>query len=343
MSAFGSGSIANYSTSPLTEGYAKKVISHQGANGQLVISSADRLGGTWAAPKTQPFNSFTVQKGFPIQQGQIMNVKLTEVLFPYAIPNVNEYNNKFFIQVRATAGRVIIVPTGFYTGTSLATTINALVALVFPGHSPVLVFNPDGTYTWSGATSSSVDDFALLPVFSTPVDVANPGVGVLNAYLTTPLSTQCMLSVLGFSPTYQDFTTMGNVKFSQVAPLIYTSYIDICSDVLTQYQDLPDASTATPNNQHIICRLYIANEVSTVLQDASGNPIYPGMSPFVIHRQFKNPKVMKWNSQNSIDRIDIQLFDDAGRPLYQGTRGNSLGNNNVCTWDDFAITFHSAE
>jgi hypothetical protein len=343
MSAFGSGSIANYSTNPLTEGYAKKVISHQGANGQLVISSADRTKGTWAYPNQQPFNRFTINKGFPVQQGQIMSVKLTEVRFPYAIPNVNEYNNMFFIQVRSTPGRVIIVPTGFYTGVSLATTINALVALVYPGVAPVLVYNPDGTYTWSGATTASTDDFALLPVFSVPADPANPGAGVLNEYLTTPISTPCLLSVMGFNPTYEDFTVMANGHNSAVAPLIYTSYIDICSDVLTQFQDLPDASTATPNQQHVICRLYIANETSTVLQDASGNPLYPGMAPFVIHRQFYNSKVMKWNSQNSIDRVDLQLYDDAGRSLYQGTRGDALGNRNVCTWDNFQITFHSAE
>ena len=170
MSAFGSGSIANYSTNPLTEGYAKKVISHQGANGQLVISSADRTKGTWGYPNQQPYNRFTINKGFPVQQGQIMSVKLAEVRFPYAIPNVNEYNNKFFIQVRSTPGRVIIVPTGFYTGAGLATTVNGLVALVYPGHAPVLTYNPNGTYTWNGATGDSVDDFSLLPVFSVPAE-----------------------------------------------------------------------------------------------------------------------------------------------------------------------------
>jgi len=343
MSAFGSGSIANYSTNPLTEGYAKKVISHQGANGQLVISSADRTKGTWGYPNQQPYNRFTINKGFPVQQGQIMSVKLAEVRFPYAIPNVNEYNNKFFIQVRSTPGRVIIVPTGFYTGAGLATTVNGLVALVYPGHAPVLTYNPNGTYTWNGATGDSVDDFSLLPVFSVPADPANPGAGVLDEYLTTPISTPCLLSVMGFNPTYEDFTVASNTHKSAVAPLIYTSYIDICSDVLTQFQDLPDASTATPNQQHVICRLYIANETSQVLQDASGNPLYPGMAPFVIHRQFFNSKVMKWNNQNSIDRIDLQLYDDSGRQLYQGNRGNALGNTNVCTWDNFQITFHSAE
>ena len=76
MSAFGSGSIANYSTNPLMEGYAKKVVSHIGENGNLVINSKDRFSGTFQNPQSQPFNRFTIQKGFPLQQGQIMNIKL---------------------------------------------------------------------------------------------------------------------------------------------------------------------------------------------------------------------------------------------------------------------------
>ena len=59
------------------------------------------------------------------------------------------------------------------------------------------------------------------------------------------------------------------------------------------------------------------------------------MVPFVIHRQFKNTKVMKWNNQNSVDRVDIQLYDDAGRAL-------RLPVDNT-TYQDFQITFQSAE
>jgi len=44
---------------------------------------------------------------------------------------------------------------------------------------------------------------------------------------------------------------------------------------------------------------------------------------------------MKWNNQNSVDRVDIKLFDDAGRSL-------RLPIDNT-TYQDFQITFQSAE
>ena len=327
MSAFGSGSLANYSANPLVEGYAKKVISHQGANGQLMISSRDRLSGTNQAPVTQPFNTFVIQKGFPIQQGQIMSVKVSEVMFPFVIPNINEYNNLMSLSVGGV-NRTIIVPTGFYTGATLATKINELSALVFPGHAPTLTYSTDGTFTWSAFSNIPADWISLFPLYAIGQDP-------LTAYLTAPVTSASLLSVMGFNFAYQDYTDASQYQFSGVAPLVYTQYIDIKSDVLTQYQDLTDATTSTPNTAHVICRLFIANETSTVAQDASGNPIYPGMSPFTIHRQFKNPKVMKWNSQNSIDRIDIQLYDDQGRLL-------RLPQNNT-GYPDFQITFQSAE
>ena len=328
MSAFGSGSIANYSTNPLMEGYAKKVVSHIGENGNLVISSEDRFSGTFADPKSQPYNNFIIQKGFPLQQGQIMNIKLSEILFPYSIPNVNEYNNTFGISNDSSAliSVQITVPTGFYTGATLTTKINQLIVAQLATNTPVLSYNANTnifTFTASGAG---------YPVSIFPILNASAGaVFSTNAPVTSP----SILSMMGFNFATQNYTVPAAVLVGGSASLVYTQYIDICSDVLTQYQNLPDASTGTPNLQHVICRLYIANETSTTNSDASGNPLFPGMVPFVIHRQFKNPKVMKWNNQNSVDRIDIQLFDDAGRAL-------RLPVDNT-TYPDFSITFQSAE
>ena len=329
MSAFGSGSIANYSTNPLMEGYAKKVVSHIGENGNLVISSKDRFGGTFANPQSQPYNRFTIQKGFPLQQGQIMNIKLSEVLFPYAIPNVNEYNNTFGIS-NDPDGLIsvqIIVPTGFYTGATLVSTINPLISTAFSATNvPVLSYNANTnvfTFTQSGA-GHPVSIYPILNTSSGPVFTSN-----------APVTSPSILSLMGFNFATQDYSVPSTILIGGSASMVYTQYIDICSDVLTQYQNLPDASTGNVNLQHVICRLYIANETSTANSDASGNPLFPGMVPFVIHRQFKNPKVMKWNNQNSVDRIDIQLYDDAGRSL-------RLPVDNT-TYQDFQITFQSAE
>ena len=329
MSAFGQGSLANYSAQPLVEGYAKKVISHAGENGNLVINSKDRFGGSFSFPTSQPYNNFTIQKGFPIQQGQIMNIKLSEILFPYAIPNVNELNNTFGIS-NDPAGLIsvaITVPTGFYTGTSLAAAINPLIVAGLTTNTPTLTYNAN-TNVFTFAESGASYPVSIYPIL-------NPGGGSPVFASSAPVTSPSILSLMGFNFATQDYAIPSAVLVGGSAPLVYTQYIDVCSDVLTQYQNLPDASTGTPNLQHVICRLYIANETSTASADASGNPIFPGMIPFVIHRQFKNTKVMKWNNQNSVDRIDIQLYDDAGRRLRLPT--------NDTTYQDFQITFQSAE
>jgi hypothetical protein len=330
MSAFGQGSLANYSAHPLVEGYAKKVITHNGANGNLVINSKDRFGGSFSFPTSQPYNNFTIQKGFPIQQGQIMDIKLSEILFPYAIPNVNNYNNSFGIS-NDPDGLIsvqITVPTGFYTGATLASTINPLISTAFSAtNAPTLAYNAN-TNVFTFVQSGVGHPVSIYPIL-------NPGGGGAVFNSSAPVTSPSILSMMGFNFTTQDYSLPSAIQVGGSAPLVYTQYIDICSDVLTQYQNLPDASTGTPNHQHVICRLYIANETSTTNNDASGNPIFPGMTPFVIHRQFKNTKVFKWNSQNSVDRIDIQLYDDAGRLL-------RLPDNNT-TYPDFQITFQSSE
>ena len=310
------------------EGYTKKVVSHVGENGNLVISSKDRFSGTFQNPQSQPYNNFIIQKGFPLQQGQIMNIKLSEVLFPYAIPNVNEYNNRFGISNDPAGFPAveIIVPTGFYTGTSLAAVINPLIVAQIPTNNPTLTYDVNRNI-FTFAASGVNYPVSIFPIL-------NAGSGLVFS-TASPVTSPSILSMMGFNFATQNYAVPSAVLVSGSASMVYTQYIDICSDVLTQYQNLPDASTGTPNLQHVICRLYIANETSTTNADASGNPIFPGMVPFVIHRQFKNTKVMKWNNQNSVDRVDIKLFDDAGRSL-------RLPIDNT-TYQDFQITFQSAE
>jgi hypothetical protein len=118
----------------------------------------------------------------------------------------------------------------------------------------------------------------------------------------------------------------------------YTDYIDLCSPTLCQAQYVRDGNTnqATIRRDQI-CRLYIADEISVYTADAVGT------RPFIIHRQFKNAKVMKWTAERSIDAIDIQLYDMYGNPLPIpilapiALAGNDYALNNGP--GDFAITF----
>jgi hypothetical protein len=107
-----------------------------------------------------------------------------------------------------------------------------------------------------------------------------------------------------------DYASYSNAVIGAQYTGRYTDWVDICSPTLCQAQFVRDGNT----NQEVIrrdliCRLYISSEISTFLTDPVGS------RPFVIHRQFKNAKVMKWTAERSIDAIDIQLYDMFGKPL----------------------------
>lgn len=108
-----------------------------------------------------------------------------------------------------------------------------------------------------------------------------------------------------FAPGYAPTQIFGSTYNGR-----YTDYIDICSPTLCQAQFVRDGNT----NQQVIrrdqiCRLWIADEISVFDLD----PV--GTRPFIIHRQFKNPKIIKWTAERSIDAIDIQLYDMYGQLL----------------------------
>jgi hypothetical protein len=117
----------------------------------------------------------------------------------------------------------------------------------------------------------------------------------------------------------------------------YTDYIDICSPTLCQAQFVRDGNThQNVIHRDIICRLYVANEISVYYTDTTGT------RPFIIHRQFKNAKVMKWTAERSIDAIDIQLYDMYGN--YLPTSGSSVPGVSAFQqvnsgYRDFAISF----
>ena len=115
------------------------------------------------------------------------------------------------------------------------------------------------------------------------------------------------------APGLPNFGALGVTQFNAVVGAmysgLYTEYIDITSPQLCQAQYVRDGNTNQgANHRDLICRLYIADEASLDLIGNFGRP-------FQIHRQFRNPKIMKWTVDRSIDSIDLQLWDQYGNPI----------------------------
>lgn len=332
----------------------------------LVLDSADRSSSSAAPgsvgfiPSTQPYNNFRLQKPENLVQGGFTRLQLTEVRFPYAIPNVTPVNNSFWVVVRGAAADVkALISIDWAAEQSLP---GNLIAVAVEGELQTSAVGTALGVTWTVkyipaengqpggfdinfTTITAAQAFALYPV--------EP---ILNYPAAPTLSSsprvKSLLDVMGYlaMSNWEYLTNLtllgvGNTadKISLYAPLTYTNYIDVVSDKLTYYANVKDGSTKVSSTSNIICRLYIADESSATPlvgqywngTDAINYVASPpaGSYPFLMHRQFVQPKQFLWNKNTAVDYVDIKLYDDFGNLLYVPPQG----------LPDFQITFKVTE
>lgn len=301
------------------------------ANAHLVLNSRDRT----LAGSTGVYNNFNLTNpGQNIVQGAMKDIALSEVLFPYDIPNIQAGYNVFELEAvdESPSFLTMTITPGFYTGSELASAINDAIEAAALANTPPIALTDIPVCSYSATTN--------LFTFSSPAAPTAPSWNnwVLFSPYTFPDNYignkppsvgKDILSIMGFDGSFQEPLIDGALTSYGSAPLVFTQYIDICSPKLCQYQFIRDGSTTSlPRRVDLLCRLYIADEIS--LPTGGGGLV--GTRPFVIHRQFKNQRVMRNTASNAINDVDIQLYDDCGQPL-------------LTTWQprNFQITFHVYE
>lgn len=298
-------------------------------NVHLVINSRDSVDNSTPL-RPAPYQSTQyAARDQNLVQGQLEKISLNEVNFPYDLPNVMGGYNTFslFSLGYPVAGNIvpIVVPPGFYDGTELATAINAEIVNnmtavgIPPTDQPSISYDTASNLFTFEAPAAPVDPQAGDVLLSSPFVYSNQANYVYGKDL---------LSTMGFQ-RYQGFQNSGRFTTARPltgtsAPLTFTQYIDICSPELCQYQELKTGnSTNFQRRTDIICRLYVANNIS--VNDA-------GYRPFIINRQYTNERMMRWTADGSIGNMSIQLYDDLGNPLKYEWRPR-----------DFQITFNVYE
>jgi hypothetical protein len=120
-----------------------------------------------------------------------------------------------------------------------------------------------------------------------------------------------LAEMMGFADAPQTFATTLNGNY---ATCLYTSYIDIVSDIICKHQDVRDTSTNYATGNNILARVYIAPDVYMSLNDEGSNII--GTRPFVLHYNLPVPKNIQWSPYEFLPSASIQLRDDKGQLLY---------------------------
>lgn len=272
----------------------------------------------------------------------------------------------------------VTVPAGWYTPAELVAAVTvavnaALTAAAFPLN---LAFTYDGvgqtvtaanTAVWDATALATNYLYQLLPgslttnasqVWSTPQLLTT--LSLRNIFLNYPAIAPLVAGVAFTTPTLVPATfpngAAGLPTFPsgyhpvsmRSAPISgrYTDWIDIVSHRLCEAQYIRDSTTnQVAVRKDLIARLYIEDETSMPFMfDGSGNPIAVGSRPFVIHRQFKNAKIIKSTLENSASSLDLSLYDMYGLPVPLPPTAADNGEVLVSAgYRDYGITFHAEE
>lgn len=311
----------------------------------------------------------------PLLFGYMTRIGLNEVNLQWNIPNVNATNKTFTVGLWNSSGVFqkavrVSIPENFHT---LPNIVKLLVDQLNADASGNDLSPPLGL-TWTGAVGGY--NVSTGPANSTR-DLVNPFVALgvsgsgyfsiipFNATTvygagTTPVGLPTLVddltNMLGLTPTALVGLPFTATIVGGYASAQYTPYVDIESNRLTKNQQVQDGSTQRYTTSSKLARVYLSKDNGAEPRefgfsyDASGNysgsyDNAVGTGPFVLHREFKNPKIMQWNTTENVDTLDLQILDYRGNRVaidtsITGVAGVQSQYNNTA---DFQFTFNATE
>jgi hypothetical protein len=289
----------------------------------------------------------------PMLFGYMTRLSLTEVNFQWNIPNVNATNNTMSLAIWNTSGVLQYccrVGISLLNGQGIFLTLPGVVAALITalngdasanasgqiayegGVGGLPLVNPalasstrtatdSGVYLGQDSPGGSTRRFSIIPCNATTV--ISP-LGVVSPTNLPPLADD-LTNMLGLTPTKQSLLPCPTVYNGSYASAQYTPYVDIESTRQTKNQNVQDGTSQKLPTASKLARIYLApdnpiSRVITISYNASGvyvgssdNAI--GCSPFVMRREFANPKIISWNTTENVDNVDLRVIDYRGNLL----------------------------
>lgn len=259
----------------------------------------------------QPCNSFTIQSPGALIYGYIDKIVVSQVQLQYNIPTINGNKNDTFFITQAVINQheLVTIPEGFYSPVELAAVLQSLIGQTNVGIRAqiTVTFNPQDGFIFTSANAIKFY-FPTLAEIETEfaqyagLELAN---NVLKTYRLLGLNhINAFPHALQISQDYPNF--------------LYTPYIDIYSDILTNYQKVKDTNTSVSKPKGLIARIYLSGTgqiVPTTLTSALGS------YAFVMTADLNTPKTIRWSPDVAVPSIDFQVRDQYGDLIPTGTSG----------------------
>ena len=229
-----------------------------------------------------PCYNFTIQSPGALIYGYIDRIIVSQIQLQYNIPTViSNKNDTFYINQSP-----VVIPYGFYSPDELATVLQVQIRAGTNVVDCLVTFDPQDGFLFTTAAFS----ISFTNALAVPTEDRDK---VLKTY-----------RLLGIT---KDNIPSNSVQFSRDYPnFLYTPYIDIYSDVLTNYQNVKDTNTTVGKFKGMVARVYLSGTGNVQLTTAD---TALGSSPFVMTADLNNGKVIKWSPDVAVPSIDFQLYD----------------------------------
>lgn len=273
--------------------------------------------------------------------GFFTRVGLTEIAFPWTVPNINlksqQIRLQWFLNDVAQPVATLTIPYGFYTPDNLATAmgiaINNVINAAVPGANAIQFFynykrinlgprpTPDTDLSGQELSFTYYSTNATIDITFLPM-VYN------SASYPWPASTKQLFDVLGFG----SINSAGGVNHGEATFCQWTRYIDVTCQQLTLNQSLKDAASQ-PTVHDMLARVYVSaapGQSSTTSAPLTGaaNQCFPGNAPTTIYKDYSHPKQIQWlPNQNVPGFLQFIVYDDSGAPLKEAVENQGTGVN----------------
>jgi hypothetical protein len=314
-------------------------------NAILAISSTDRYITTKNGRADQPIqdvlvaqyinsgpppNDFSITAPGALMNGYIDKIIVSQIQLQYNLPTVvPERNDLMLVSVETGNATSVFttygfnIPYGFFNPDELSAMLQVFL------NQAVYGYGEDGHFTVQynqGFTTliAPAGFEVLLEDGSKRFFFPDP----TTRNLDDPDKQRVLKTYKLFGFTLQNAEPEFPAQNSWSTPdFLYTPYIDIYSDALTNYQKLKDTDTATSRRKGLVSRVYLSGVGTPVTTTGGYTNVTTGSSlgssPFVLTYDLNTPKVINWTPDTAVNSIDFQVRDCYGDFLFSSLpRGN---------------------
>ena len=337
--------MAFYPVAPLPDLHARQpvVTIRQPSTALFTVDSEDRFkrpneaAAAALLPPTQtnvtPYD-FTISKNESLMNGFFTRVGITEVNFPFAIPNINVKTNKIIINWDNNDGNAgtetLEMDNNFYTPNDIAGYLQTIIRAA----DPILA---DVSFNWAIGNDPSF--FYEAP---TDLTISFAPLPYNSAAYPWPDTTRQLFHLLGMTDDNKRLRPSG---FSNFTFCQFTRYLDIVCYQLTNNQALKD-QTSQFVARDMLCRLYLGDgNLPCNINAGDAAFIPPGCAPFTIYRDFSTPKQIQWIPNQPIPGfLRFEIFDDTGAPINEALTDIIGANVNAgAGYLDWSMTMQVSE